>query len=48
MGENIQYVIIAVVFAAAVFFVVRKFMPKKGKGSSCNKGCGCDFTKQDS
>ncbi|HMR20167.1 MAG TPA: FeoB-associated Cys-rich membrane protein [Sphingobacterium sp.] len=46
MEITIQYIIIAIIFIAAVTFVVRKFMPSKSKSGSCNKGCGCDFSKE--
>lgn len=41
---TIQYIIIAIIFAIAVFFMVRKFMPSKDKKAGCGKGCGCSFT----
>lgn len=47
MELTVQYIIIAVIFAAAIAFIVRKFIPKKGNSGSCSKGCGCDFSKQD-
>ncbi|NGM62265.1 FeoB-associated Cys-rich membrane protein [Sphingobacterium sp. SGG-5] len=38
---TVQYIIIALIFIAAVVYMIRKFMPSKGNGSSgCQKGCG--------
>ncbi len=36
---TLQYIIIALIFVAAIIYMVRKFMPSKNK-SGCNKGCG--------
>ncbi len=44
---TLQYILIALIFLAAIAYMVRKFMPSKRKSGGCNKGCGCDFTKQD-
>ncbi|MFD1769836.1 FeoB-associated Cys-rich membrane protein [Sphingobacterium suaedae] len=41
MDITIQYVIIAVVFAVALFYFVKRFLPSKNKTGSCSKGCGC-------
>ncbi|QBQ40894.1 FeoB-associated Cys-rich membrane protein [Sphingobacterium psychroaquaticum] len=38
---TIQYIIIAIVFIVAVYFVVKRLFPSKGKAGGCNKGCGC-------
>lgn len=46
MPLTIQYIIIAVIFIAAIVFIIRKFMPSKGKSEGCSKGCGCDLSKQ--
>ncbi|WP_132777176.1 FeoB-associated Cys-rich membrane protein [Sphingobacterium alimentarium] len=46
MSLTIQYIIIAIIFAAAVISVVRKFIPSKSKNKNgCGAGCGCDMNK---
>lgn len=42
----IQYAIIALIFILAVAFMVKKFIPTKGKNGGCNKGCGCSFSEK--
>jgi len=44
---TLQYIIVAIIFIAAVAFIVRKFMPSKGKTEGCSKGCGCDAVEQE-
>ncbi|WDF67235.1 FeoB-associated Cys-rich membrane protein [Sphingobacterium oryzagri] len=44
MDAIIQYIIIGVVFIAAVAYIVKRFLPSKRKGDACGKGCGCAMT----
>jgi len=37
----IQYLFIAVVFAVAVWYVVKMVKDSFGSKKSCSKGCGC-------
>ncbi|RZF62851.1 FeoB-associated Cys-rich membrane protein [Sphingobacterium corticibacterium] len=39
-----QYAIIALVFIAALVFLIKRFAPSKKKQQGCNKGCGCSMT----
>lgn len=41
----IQYIVIALVFVVAVYFLVKRFMPSKGNGG-CGKGCGCSVVEK--
>jgi flagellar biogenesis protein FliO len=43
--ETIQYIIIVLIFIAAVVYVVKRFIPSKNQQGGCGKGCGCDFDK---
>lgn len=47
MSLTLQYIIIAAIFIIAIAYIVKKFLPSKGKASGCGKGCGCDYTKKD-
>lgn len=42
----VQYSIIALLFIVALIFMIRKFMPKKGKQGGCGKGCGCALSNE--
>lgn len=40
---NYEYIIIAVVFLVALWFMLKKIIaPFSKKGGSCSKGCGCE------
>ncbi len=43
MDLTVQYIIIAILFVVSVFFVIRKFVPKKSTNTGCGKGCGCSY-----
>ncbi|WP_216629184.1 FeoB-associated Cys-rich membrane protein [Sphingobacterium lumbrici] len=46
--ETIQYIIIALIFIAAIVYVAKRFVPSKNKQGGCGKGCGCDFNPKQS
>lgn len=44
MSLTIQYIIIAIIFSAALLYVIGKFIPSKNNKKSCGSCCGCDTT----
>ncbi len=45
MSLTIQYIIIAIIFLIAVYFIVQRFLPSKTKTTGCGKNCNCDYSK---
>ncbi|MFD2595402.1 FeoB-associated Cys-rich membrane protein [Sphingobacterium griseoflavum] len=46
MDLTIQYIIVALVFIAAIGYLLRRFMPSRKKSTGCGKGCGCALSNQ--
>jgi len=40
----IQYIVIGALFLAAVGFLIRRTRRSVSSKSTCNKGCGCEFS----
>ena len=38
---SIQYGIIGLIFIIAVIYLIKRFLPSKGKAAGCGKGCSC-------
>jgi len=38
----VQYIIIAAVFIAAVWYLAKRLLPSKRPSKGCAKGCGCE------
>lgn len=41
MDTTIQYLLIALLFAGAVYYLYGRFFGKKKTGGGCGKGCDC-------
>jgi len=39
---TLQYIIIAVVFIVAVWYLAKRLLPSKKPVKGCGKGCGCE------
>lgn len=41
MEITIQYIIIAAIFIAAIYYLIKRLLPGKSKAGGCSKGCSC-------